>query len=560
MDIERSLILNGNFVEPGMKYWELHGDGSRYSQENDEERNYVYLYYGIVKQHFSLPVDPYKSTYRLHLEYQPSQNSSEPVVQPYLELWAFPTARFKPKPLVGPSRESTKTMPWLEDQVDFSPFKEGDNKFELRVASGLNPETSPDPGSPPEEESPKGEWPWRPGALHFTAVEVKLHLQPLKLSDTPIKLGNQDARFLPNGKVPICRGATHLLAPVVDTECGWAPEQGYPGTLVYAEWADKDAASTLEVELSMTDPKEDGTQQMGKAYNVISGNLGSGNLDITFQSIYNADPFTLPCTVGHFKLEQVEHQQPEYWPVFPKDETIDLAVCLHNAVTTGPAEGVVVSWAKPDGSSEDVLTDQQGWARYQYQPIKGEDHTVTANFDAPYNKTAEQHAFNVRMIPTQPWGQFVLLFDGKPMDMDKDFLPITLGKVFQLQLKPSAECVLIDQLVGLEWAIDGGGDPEEVKATPPLGGERARLTAEGFTWVIECHTYYKYRIAIRVSCDQFKVPLEFAMMLLGIGNMKIASPEESQEALEDADKIFENKLLYISDPEKPEDTVDRALY
>lgn len=544
MDTKRSLIVNGQFTEPYETGWQLHK--GRVLQEHDGEVYYLYLSEGIVKQRFGLPVDPQKSMYSLFFHYQPSQFSN-PKVHPYVELWATSTQQHEKIELIGASDEIdfhmpwTDDMPWLRRLEYFRRFEPNETAFELRFASGHNPET-PQVGA-------SGDWPWREGAMHFTSVEVQLILQPLLLEERvpEITMEDRQARFLVHGKVPICRGkgTKHRLQLAVDPACGWGGDDVYPGSRVYAYWQDAEEASRLKVELLPTEPEQDGTQLISKAFEVVSGNAENGDLQIVLQSIYDADPYILPCVVGHFKLDDAGAEQPEHWPVIPQGETIELAVCLLNAQTKGPADGVAVTWQKADASIETVLTDQKGWARYKYSPIKAENHPVTAKFDAPYNLAEGQRVFNVRAIPTVPWQQFDFFLDGQPMDMTKGFLLLRLGRVHQLQLKPSEKCVLIGEEIELNWEMEGAEAPEELEVTPALG-ESEDLTKEGFSWEIKCLSHFKRRIAINLKCKRLFRPLDFAVMLQGIGSMFIASPEEQQEALKDPTKIIENKLFHVA--------------
>ena len=534
MEVERSLVVNGKFAEHYSTGWAIHI--GTVTQESAEGVDYLYLYDGIIKQRFALPVDPHLSTYTLSVDYQPSQSPADPPVHPYVELRAFPSDVYEKVNLIGPSKEKSNGMPWLKREENFSRFSTHDAFFELRFASGCN-------GGPTPDKAP-GDWPWLTGAMHFTNVSVKLHLNPLVLEDIVVTLDGCQPRFFPGGKVPICRGAKHRLQVVASAECGWGGDELFPGTLVYADWQDPAQAHKLDVKLLLTEPEQDGTQLFNKPLELVCGNQGNADLPIIFNSIYNAAPFTLRCVVGHFRVEQVGCAQPEYWPVFPEGEGIELAVCLRSLVVDGPADGVAVSWAKADGNHEVVVTDMDGWARYNYVPVKAEDHVVTAICDAPYNAEVMQQVFNIRTLPTAPWEQFDLLFDGKLMDMSKGFLLLTLGKTHLLQLKPSAACVLKGEQIELQWELQGGA-PDEVRVNPALGAS-AELSDDGLSWQIECLANFERRIAISLHCRRLSQPLEFAVMLLGIGRMAIASAQQQEEALADPDKIKEYQLYYVA--------------
>ncbi|UUM22274.1 hypothetical protein [Mycoavidus sp. SF9855] len=570
---QRSLIQNGGFEEHYYEEgWEDHPEyPNQVLQKEDiqSKRRYLHFICGIIKQRFSLPVNPTKldaeqgQGYLLSFEYQPTLTPS-PDEEPYIELWARGVTNDKLEhsliaPGIAASTAPQNDTDWLPyPPVFFTLYKDGDDAFEIRFASGKNKERGTCvPEAMDFVEPAAVNWPFGIGQLHLggtapgqdlPGVAVHLHLPALQLKEDGIRiaLDGHLARWLPDGRVPICRGATHTLELTPRDENGWAGDGPYPGTHVYADWENAEEAERLSVTLRATKPEEDGEQPVTAPWTIECGNQASGLLSADIESIYDAPVFTLPCEVGHFKLVIQDHGQPErHWPIIPQNEKVELAVQVFNPKANGLADGVTVTWCTPDGQDHSADTGEDGWARYLYQPT-ADNTTVKASVDAPYNPEPDKYAFNnVRAIPTLPWGQFKITLDGDSVTPETP-LSLNWGKAHELRIEPSDQCVLVGEKVELKWLNENASSG--VTFSPPLEQPGA-MPAEGLCWEVQCDENAAGVVELAFSCERMAPSLEFKVTVanFGISTLRIASRTEQEAGTDpfDLPYVRENALLYV---------------
>ncbi|MCF7695940.1 FG-GAP repeat protein [Mycetohabitans sp. B2] len=534
----RNLLKNGtfekNFLDPGNGWESANPDEPGVAQEKDfgTGLNYLYFERGIVQQRFALPVNPGKLDatnygYQLSFQYQPTRFQGGE--EPYAELRAWPSEE-KDRvelPTAGSDNRlaADDYTQWLSREVFFKSYKDHDIEFEVRLASGRNPEVSL---SVPEHEPPEAtplavEWPFREGELHVAGsstdasahpgVAVQLHLPPLTLQDGKVHIhfeGNTHiAPLLPDGRVPICRGATHVMTLLPEEDNGWAGDGPYPGTDVYGEWDNTDEAERLKVTLSATASKpEDDAQHVTAPWRIECGNAASGEIDITIDSVYHAESFALPCAVGHYQLAISEHPEPSHWPVIPLNETVRLAVQVCNGVAKVHADNVVVQWEAPKGPNL-CTTDEAGWAYFTYQPT-ADKTPVEASVNAPYNIEPDQCTFTVRAIPTLPWVQFEVYLDEQPISeqpINLNALDLSPGSKHVLLFKPSPQSVLEGQSFYLAWG-DNSSNPEDLGVSfDPLLGQERELTTDGICWTISCTEEASGRFELQLCTSRLRCPL-----------------------------------------------------
>ncbi|MCG1047279.1 MULTISPECIES: hypothetical protein [Mycetohabitans] len=580
----RNLLKNGtfekNFLDPDNGWNVATPDAPGVAQEKDfgTGLNYLYLERGIVQQRFALPVNPRKLDatnygYQLSFQYQPTRFQGGK--EPYAELRAWPSEKKDcvKLPTAGSDNRlaADDYTQWLSREVFFKSYEDGDREFEVRLASGRNPEVSL---SDPEHEPPEAthlavEWPFREGELHVAGsstdasvhpgVAVQLHLPPLKLQDGKVRIhfeGNSNthiAPLLPDGRVPICRGATHMMTLLPEEDNGWAEDGLYPGTDVYGELDNPDEAERLKVMLSATESNpedpEDDAQHVTAPWRIECGNAASGELDIAIDSVYHADRFILPCSVGHYQLAISEHPEPLHWPVIPSNEPVQLAVRVCNSVAKVPADNVVVQWKTPK-RTESCTTDEEGWAYFTYHPT--EDKTsVEASVDAPYNIEPDQYTFTVRAIPTSPWEQFDITLDDQPVTEAAEPSQLRWGKTHTLRICPSEDCVLVGETVELKLRNAGASG---VSFSPALDW-CGPLPDTGLTWHISCEENAAGVVDLALTCERMPAhAVEFSSSVeaFGISTLQVASREEQAEGSDpfNLGYVRDNKLFYIREKQR----------
>ncbi|MFL7962338.1 hypothetical protein ACEI36_08810 [Pseudomonas kielensis] len=528
------------------------GADLKFVSNNDIQRRFVHLY-GEAQAaiEFALPIDlrlTAQPGYQVRFLYQPTQQASE---NPRVVAYFNDGAHFWTRELqTSTAKEDPRDWLVCDDSIELND-ENTQPKATLAFESGLfDPlAATADATTDPERDQPITQepgWPVDPGDLHFSGkalgtevspelaagVTVFVHLKPLALS-TPEpmpELSGINARYWVEKEgrayMPICRGAGvhHLILPVAE-DCGWAGGGVHAGTSAYVSFTDPNEAGQAGLHVAPTEPDaDDDAQHIAKAWeirnDVDEDDLGFNGKTATlrFESVYHADAHEgLACIVGPYKLDIVEHAQPDYWPSVEDAETIDLRVKVHYAVSGNPEPGVAVQWNCGSDLLETLLTGEDGWAVFSYQPSA--DATVTTVVDSPYKPEANSQAFVVKTIPTRLWGQFEISIDAAQISPD-DHLWILPGQTYQLTLKPRADSVLIGQ--DLAFSVD----PAQRLQLEPAGDRS--LTASGLTWSITTTADVIGDFALHLDCIRFKQPLTLNGGINQLPALSIAEAPDAQ--------------------------------
>ncbi|MDO7899740.1 hypothetical protein [Pseudomonas citrulli] len=503
-----------------------------YVSSSDTQRRYVYLY-GEVEAaiEFDLPIDLLLTAepgYRVRFLYQPTQRASE---NPRVVAYFNAGADFWTRELQTSTAHVAMAEPgdWLicDDSIELNDANT-QPKALLAFQSGLfDPSAASDAMTGSEGDQQVAQepgWPLGPGELHFSGkalgagvspemaegVSVFVYLKPLALSthEPMPEFDGGRARYWveKDGRayMPICRGGgSHALTLPVAEDCGWAGGGVYAGTSAYASFTDQNEAGQAGLQVAPTDPDaDDDAQPIAKAWD-IRNDADEDDLEVNgrtatlcFESVYHADPHdTLACIVGPYKLDIADHRQPDYWPSVEEEETIDLQVKVHYAVSGKPEPGIAVEWRREGSLLETLFTEESGLTVFSYQPTA--DATVVAVVDSPYKPEADTQHFVVKTIPTRLWAQFELSVDGTEISPDDNWR-ILPGQSYQLTLEPRADSVLIGQELAL--AVD----PAQSLQLEPT--EARPLAASGLTWRVTAAANASGAFTLRLDCIRFKRP------------------------------------------------------
>ncbi|AJP57493.1 hypothetical protein UC34_11600 [Pandoraea vervacti] len=496
----RSLLPYGNLGNDWRDGWtNVNGSGGVSLRLVEGVRTYLDISgTTLVSKRVPMPVDPKLLTgselgYRLHMRYQPTENETPP--EPNATLYAHPSGHYAVLPLPVPGDGKRNTGEWLTIEADF-PEVAGDSSFELHLASGQQADDAPP--DDPADDAREPNWPVRPGQVHISGaliqdpnddgVSVRLHLPGLALRDAPlpISLDGVAARWKVDGKIPICIGARHTLTLPIDDACGWggSADGTYPGSLAYAYWQDSSSEDLTLTPTAPTAPHDD-AQLARDAWKLdcpIETEAGVTH-GITFESAYDAPPFTLDCITGEFKVYVEDIQGPDYWPCVPLDETAHVRARVMNALTHTPSAGLRVTWQADGVDIGTSTTNADGWVGVTFTPKA--DTTVTAIADAPFNEAPAAASVEVRTLSRLPWECFSLTLDGRVIEpIDGRLLIYSGAASHKLALKPVADNASIGKACSISYAPSNDIDDDENISFNPAQGVAREMGPDGLEWTL----------------------------------------------------------------------------
>ncbi|RON71313.1 hypothetical protein [Pseudomonas fluorescens] len=282
--------------------------------------------------------------------------------------------------------------------------------------------------------------------IRITWINLQLHLQPLKLQSVQL-----DWQSLPpEGKLHLCLGSSFLGGHQFTV----IPEPGNA-------WLNTQAALILEDnpdEEFTADPDWGVYQDLLSQWSLNCPLVGDeGPYDFTLKVVnrYNAEPYAIPVSLGHHRVVFREPLEAAYYPVLAHKQTVRLGVQVASFYTGQALGGRTVNWSvAAQGVNVDVVSDEQGWADFTYEPSAEGDFVVTASVSSPYYaEGVATHTFDVKVLATDPWLELLAIVDGTPTAWGATGYP-NRGSEYDLLVRLPAGSPLLGSQFSLRWKGD----------------------------------------------------------------------------------------------------------
>ncbi|QXI21701.1 hypothetical protein HU724_022180 [Pseudomonas iranensis] len=211
---------------------------------------------------------------------------------------------------------------------------------------------------------------------------------------------------------------------------------------------------------------------------------GRFSLQLSSAHLLESSP-AKPMSLARNDVIPGEVRGPDRTCVVGENESARMWVqVLHKTASgpSGPVEGALVFWKKPDGSVTRTLTGTGGWASHSHQPGGAGDHRVTATIKAHEEAEPSEMEFVVKAIATSIWKAHVTLtMDGEAIDLQTIGLVCRHGQTHVLKVSPVAGSPWIgSKRISLDWRE---GDPL-IGLNPADLGVSFLLGADGLTWTL----------------------------------------------------------------------------
>ena len=190
-------------------------------------------------------------------------------------------------------------------------------------------------------------------------------------------------------------------------------------------------------------------------------------------------------------------------PVVENQESVWLRVRAVSVNTGRGVEGLEVRWyLEQQVELAMTLTDEHGWARYQYAPQVPGEHTVWADMSAENEQVTVVQPFSVMALQKDAWArEFDLFMNGERVDLATMELVFQYDKHYSFVLVPKPGSPLIGfTYVALEHLP--GAEMSGLSVTPPLGVP-VDLDAEVVVhWDVIVHTQTSGFYGLKLTCPK----------------------------------------------------------
>jgi hypothetical protein len=357
--------------------------------------------------------------------------------------------------------------------------------------------------------------------IRITRIKILLHLDPLVLQQLTV----DDQPLPPARPLYLCLGASgsfqHRLGfvPVpdnawLDTHASLTSEDNPQGAIIATPMLGED--HPIEGEWSLDCP-------------VIEGD-GPHEFSFNLQNKYTAEAYPINASLGHHRLVFREVLEAAYYPVYEYEQSVCLGVQVASYYTGEPLAGREVTWTlRGQRQGKVILTNEQGYAYFDYQPSDFGDFVIDASVESLYYASGVfTQGFDVRVLATDPLKEVMAIVDGKEALWDEKTGYPNRGSQYPVTLKLPANSPLLGTELWLQWE---GDSPAELGVTvSPKLEEPIPVDAAELTWTLTCDDRLDGKFDLLLGCSKLLLPSRKKPMSLARNHVEIGKVREANKS------------------------------
>ncbi|MEB0046398.1 MULTISPECIES: hypothetical protein [unclassified Pseudomonas] len=356
-------------------------------------------------------------------------------------------------------------------------------------------------------------------AVCIARIHLALHLPPMELQT--LKL---DDELLPAGGVlPLCLGAPILkphslmFVPVsghswLGTQASLTVDDNPLGSIVAApDWGvDQPLESSWTLETPWFDDE--------------------GPHEFTMQLLnqYTAEPYLIPVSLGHHRLVLRSELEAAYYPVLEYRQSVRLGVQVASYYTGQALDARTVTWTVPgQGVNSAGLTDEDGWAYFEYVPTVAGDFAIEATVESLYYASGVvSTTLPVRVLATDPWKTLLAVVEGTQTPWEEKTGYPNRGSGYPVQVRLPADHALAGSEMQLRWSGDSA-EQLGVAVSPALESP-VPVAGRELLWTLTSEDRLDGRFELSLVCSKLLLPspkkaMSLARNLVRIGEVREAN-------------------------------------
>ena len=352
----------------------------------------------------------------------------------------------------------------------------------------------------------------------ITRIKLHLRLDPVVMQT--LKLDQQS--LLPNGLLPLCLGASasmsHQLEFVPEPDSVWLGTQA-------ALTSDDNPLGAIGAT-----PAWGVDQPLELPWRLDCPLIGDEEpylFSMTLRNQYTAAPYPVQVSLGHHRLVFREVFEAAYYPVFEYGQSVRLGVQVASYYTGQPLSGRTVNWTATGQQVEETsVTNEEGWAYFDYLPTQAGDFDIEASVESLYYADGiVTQTLAVRVLATDPWKDVMAVVEGAEARWeDKTGYP-NRGSVYPVDLELPAS------LQGTELWLRWSGDSHEqlgVVVSPALETP-VPVTGVGLAWILTSEDRLDGRFYLELVCSKLLLPSPKKTMSLARNLVKVGQVREANK-------------------------------
>jgi hypothetical protein len=354
----------------------------------------------------------------------------------------------------------------------------------------------------------------------ITRIKLLLHLEPLALEHLTV-----DGQLLPPERpLYLCLGASGSL----QHSLGFVP-------VANNSWLDTQAALFSEdnpLDAIVTTPRLGEDHPLDSEWLIdcplIDGD-GPHLFSLTLFNQYTAEAYPIPVSLGHHRLAFREVREAAYYPVFEYGQGVRLGVQVVSHYTGQALSGLTVNWGlQGQQPKKFVVTDNEGWAWFDFQPESADLFVIEASVQSLYYASGRlTQALNVRVLATDPWKEVMAIVDGIEAPWNEKTGYPNRGSRYPVVLKLPDD----SPLQGTDLWLQSQGDSLDqlgVTVSPALD-ELVPVTDISPVWTLDCDDRLDGRFDLSLGCSKLLLASGKKPMSLTRNEVRIGGVQEANK-------------------------------
>ncbi|KAA0986048.1 hypothetical protein [Pseudomonas sp. ANT_J28] len=357
--------------------------------------------------------------------------------------------------------------------------------------------------------------------VRITRIKISLHLGPMEMRGLTL-----DEEALPRrGPLYLCLGASasnaHRLGFVLEPDNVWV---GTPAALI----SDDNPQGAI-----LATPDWGVNHQLDSFWSLDCPYIGDQEpylFEMNLVNKYNADPYPIAVSLGHHRLVFREVLEAAYYPVLEYGQTVRLGVRVASWYTGYPVDGRTVNWTvEAQGVKGAAVTDDNGWAYFDYVPTAQGTFSVKASVDSLYYAAGVvvSETLEVRVLATDPWKEVLAVSEGNETRWEEKTGYPNRGSTYPVNVKLPVDSPLLGTDVWLRW---NGDSPEQLGVTvSPVLEAPVPVNEPDAVWTLTNDDDLDGRFELSLVCSKLLLPSPKKLMSLARNVVRIGDVREANK-------------------------------
>ena len=355
----------------------------------------------------------------------------------------------------------------------------------------------------------------------ITRIKLQLHLEPAVMQ----RLTLDEEQVSPSQTLHLCLGASESFAHGLKFDL--APGNAWLGTKAALTSDDNPIGAIVAKPAWGVDHPLEDQWQLDCPW---IGDEGPYFFSMKLHNQYTAEPYPVNVSLGHHRLVFREAIEAAYYPVLEYGQSVRLGVKVASYYTAQSLSGRTVNWTLAgQGVRAAVVTNDEGWAYFDYQPTEQGEFDIEASVESLYYVAGVvTQTFAVRVLETDPWKDVMAVADGVETRWEEKTGYPNRRSDYPVHVRLTSGSPLLETQLSLHWS--GDSHVQLGVAVSPALEHPVPVTGTDSVWTLTSEDRLDGRFDLSLACSKLLLPSPKKRMSLARNLVKVGEVREANKS------------------------------